>query len=652
MDENYLDSLLNEIKLDNEIDEDIEKQIDNQISSETAPKNEPVTVDNLVDVDSKATIDNRDIENAVTSFDELDKLDNLADLDMEGLDFDDIDFDDVDITKITNDKDGDENDPLFDSLDDINIDEFFGETSNNTEEQEKLFADDMKDNASNTIVDKTVYENTPDENNQDMSSFDGNSIDENLFSDNTTDENLYGDNTTEENLYSNTIPSDDNFPMENAVDDNVYNSNPFEDNSFNGISADTDKSYESNSSDGNEYDNLSLGSDGDGESNTSKENQADVNNELDELFSMLGISDDDLEAKAKEQEAGTVSNSVNKKSEETSDDNMLFMEDITDLNDIPERNSKNKKGKKSISQIVFGDPDEDEDEGPTAEELEKKKALKEEKKAKKKEEAEEKKQKQAEKNQLKEAKNKAKTEKKQLEIKKRQQEEALNAEPEKKLNKYVVAIIFVVLFALAGLLVMGTKTFSYELVINKATDYFQRQKYHMAYDQIAGVEVKEKDKPLSEKIYTVMYVQRLYESYENNMRLDRPSKALDSLLRGLDKYDEHYNEAVELGIVSDIDYAKSNILTALSATYGLTEEDAKAMNQLTGYEYTQALAARSANVDTSKFVSSSLNNEDDKSSESNTSTDTSTEASTEALPEDAITTDPSDITTDEGTGIE
>lgn len=279
--------------------------------------------------------------------------------------------------------------------------------------------------------------------------------------------------------------------------------------------------------------------------------------------------------------------------------------DLADIEDISEKNPKHKKQKsnhkKTISEILFGEPDEDDIEET---------ALFEEKKAKKKEEREKKK---VERDAKKEEKNAAKQEmlavkqseeskKKQAKAdKKRAKEEAYAAELEeeknsKKVSTPVVIIVFVLFALLAGGVVLGTKNFSYSQVIKKATDYFERQRYRLAYNEVSGVEVKEKDQDLKDRIYTVMYVERLYESYENNMTLNRPDKALDALLRGLEKYDEHYEEAVELDIVKDIDSCRDKIINALWNTYGITEDGAYAILAMEGQEYSQMLLTLSENV--------------------------------------------------------
>ena len=313
--------------------------------------------------------------------------------------------------------------------------------------------------------------------------------------------------------------------------------------------------------------------------------------DLDDLFSALGID---------ETEGVATDNYV---SGEDDLDQLLQAtmassfedDDLADIEDISEK-SKGKKSKaktkekKTMSEILFGAPDEDDEEEERL--LEIKKAEKEAKKAKKKEDAEIKKAAKQEKLQLKNTDDaKKKTEKAE---KKRAKEAELIAELEaekgqKKVPTAVVVIVFAAFIALGLIVVIGAKSFNYSQVIRKATDYFERQRYRLAYEEVAGIEVKEEDEELRDRIYTVMYVERLYESYENNMTLERPDKALDSLIRGLEKYEEHYEEAVALGIAKDIKSVKEKIVNALWNTYGLSEAAAYEIMKLEGIEYSDAL---------------------------------------------------------------
>lgn len=344
------------------------------------------------------------------------------------------------------------------------------------------------------------------------------------------------------------------------------------------------------------------------------------NQELDDIFSSLGVdmSNDDVEDYTKSQDGfDDLFQSSMELSLENGD--LDDIEDLTELKSAKSGKKKKKKekgqkrekgaskdgenidlsGKKTIKEILFGEPDEDDREEEIL--FEQKKAQKEIDKAKKAEEKAEKKAADAEKKALKlKESDKKKKEKSDKKAQKEQElREELEAEKDaKKVPTFVVILVFLLFAVLGCFVVMGTKSFDYSKVIKKATEYFDRKRYRLAYDEIAGVEVKEEDEDLRDRIYTVMYVERLYESYENNVSLERYDKALDSLIRGLQKYDEHYAEAVELKIVDDIDLCKEKIVTALWDTYYLSEADAYYIMSLEGQEYTKALEKRCEQIKT------------------------------------------------------
>lgn len=286
------------------------------------------------------------------------------------------------------------------------------------------------------------------------------------------------------------------------------------------------------------------------------------------------------------------------------------MEDLKDIGEI-----KPEKKKKSFMDVLFGEDDSDE---PTPEELEEKRQKKEEAKLKRKEENKEKKAAQNEKKQKNQKEKQAKLASKKA-ARKAEEVKLLAAEgPEKKLNKPLCVIVILFFLCIGGAVILGTNVFDYTLVITKATTYFERQKYGMAYREILGVNVKEQDKDLESRIYTVMYVERQYEAYENYRVMDKPDKALDSLLQGLAKYDDYYQEAQTLNILDDYNYAKNQIVTALNEAYGMTEADALELLKLPDQEYTEQIRLRSADVQ--------FNN----SSETSSGNAVSTEAGTES----------------------
>ncbi|MBQ9200450.1 MAG: hypothetical protein IJ141_09775 [Lachnospiraceae bacterium] len=536
MDENYLDDLLNAVSSDNK-------------------KNSKV--DESVEKDSGVNIDMGDLSDL-----SLDEFDDLDSLDLGDLDFDDIDFDDIDITSL----DSKPKKKVKEEQEDFSLDALFDEP----EEQ------------SDSIDDAEDLEAFLDEPEKEFMSY----------------VESGPEPVAEPELEPEPIPE----PIPEPAAEPELEPEPI-----------PEPIPEASNQEEASQDSSSLSVD---------------DMDLDDLFSALGIED---ESKVEEDYVKSEDSSLDAMSGDLSDLGEVFgdfstsdalgepdefgsLDDIADISEVKseagkkakkEKKAKGKakadketKEKKTLSQILFGEPDAEELE--EEEKLKAKKAAKKEERAKKKEENKEKK---AEKLELKKTtddKKKAeKLEKKKVKAEAAEEEAKLEAEENgKPVSKVLTGIIFGAFAALAAVVILGTNAFNYKRVIKKAADYFERQRYRLAYDEVAGVDVKEKDQELKDRIYTVMYVERLYESYENNMKLNRPDKALDSLIRGLEKYDEHYDEAVELEIVDDINLCRSNILSALSVTFDISEDTAYEIMEYDGQEYIDALARYSESIQT------------------------------------------------------
>ena len=133
MDENYLDSLLNEVSLDKEIDHKIEEELDSQMQQEKRQYQEQqlISDEELFNLDLEFDVNNmlpeQDVHFSEAQMDELDHLDSLADLDIGDLDFSDIDFDDLDVTKLDGVNTEDLDDLLKDFEGDLDVANLFGE---------------------------------------------------------------------------------------------------------------------------------------------------------------------------------------------------------------------------------------------------------------------------------------------------------------------------------------------------------------------------------------------------------------------------------------------------------------------------------------------------------------------------------------------
>lgn len=549
MDENYLDQLLKEVE---ETTNSNKESDDIDISKEVADS-EDTTIEERLDEDASSIrgVAWSDAEIPVDEISELDELDKLADLDMDSLDFEDIDFDDIDVTKMNVNpvqlekeledfEHLDIDESYFDDSEDLAFEEEFKKLKH-AEGSEPYFEDqDYVD----TFEEQEASLESDTDNLNDTDSIETKSYDANETMD-SKDSSDSIDSFMDEILGA----SSDGFESSDASFDDAFNKS-FED-SFN-------KAFDDSA---------------DSEADESSDESSTQNDDMDDLFAMLGIEEDPSKMAA--------SAAPDPANEIPDFEIPPELADVQDINDVKKNN------KKSFMDILFGEDDEEEVLTPEQEEelTREKEAKKEAKLAKKEADKAEK----AEKKKLKKENKTA-----QINAKKaarKAEDERILAEdgPEKKLNKPLVVIIMIFFLAIGGAVIVGTNVFDYTLVITKAKNYFERQKYGLAYREIVGVEVKEKDEELESRIYTVMFVERQYEAYQNYVKMNRPDQALNALLIGLDKYDEYYEEAVELDIVSDIDYAKGEILTALQEVFGMSESDAKELIALDNAEYTEAI---------------------------------------------------------------
>ena len=257
------------------------------------------------------------------------------------------------------------------------------------------------------------------------------------------------------------------------------------------------------------------------------------------------------------------------------------------------------KKKKNIFARIFGNIREDlteeeieerkrlalekfeEDEQKAADEAAREKLNKEEKAKRKEEEAA---QKQEEKELLarkKAEEKRAKAEQKRLQKDKREQaKRALLAEIEEnegKINKFGASIIIVMFAAMLCLIMFGTSYYNYKISIDKAQFDFDLQRYDDAYNDVYGLEIKEEDMELYDKIMTVQYVNVQLLSYMRYNSLDMDAEALDSLMKGLRRYEKFIQHGTELGIMEDLNYLKKEIVEQLNSVYGIDEETAYAM---------------------------------------------------------------------------
>ncbi len=99
--------------------------------------------------------------------------------------------------------------------------------------------------------------------------------------------------------------------------------------------------------------------------------------------------------------------------------------------------------------------------------------------------------------------------------------------------------------------------------------------------------MQDKDPELYDKILTVMKVQQALDSYSSYAVMKYYPDALDSLLRGLQKYDENIDMALDLEIEGDMKVCKNRILSILKDEFSLSEQEAYNILSLDDEAYTR-----------------------------------------------------------------
>lgn len=143
-----------------------------------------------------------------------------------------------------------------------------------------------------------------------------------------------------------------------------------------------------------------------------------------------------------------------------------------------------------------------------------------------------------------------------------------------RINRAGASIVFLFFAMIAVVIVAGTSIFSYAFSIRNAEYEFDRDEYTLAYNEIYGLDIKDEDIVLYDRIMTVMYVQKQLNSYYNYYGMNDKPRALDSLLKGLQRYEKYIELAVKLDVDSDLDTVRKKILAEINASFLLTEQEA------------------------------------------------------------------------------
>lgn len=263
----------------------------------------------------------------------------------------------------------------------------------------------------------------------------------------------------------------------------------------------------------------------------------------------------------------------------------LNLEEVEEIEEEEpeEENDKKKKKKKNKEEKSDKKPnlltrllEDDADEEPTQEELEAevaKKAQKEEKKQAKKAAAAEKKQ------QAKEAAAAKKAEKEAAKKRKAEAEEP--PEPWPPFTKKVIPLIMLFGATFVVLIVILSNVLSYSPYLSSARKYFDNRQYEKAYEQLMGIDIKEKDWKFYSQVRLMNQLQVKVTSYENHLLNGERQLALNDLVQAVLFYNEKLERAEELGLQKEFQVVYDEIESGLSEDFGITVDEASQLGTVT-----------------------------------------------------------------------
>lgn len=151
-----------------------------------------------------------------------------------------------------------------------------------------------------------------------------------------------------------------------------------------------------------------------------------------------------------------------------------------------------------------------------------------------------------------------------------------------------LSIVMLVLFVagVSVLISVLSSGFYYNNSVSQARDYYSNEQYEKAYDKLSGIKLNESDKTLYEQASTIMYVQKQYDSYENYMKLNMKTEALDSLIKGVNRYNSLRSQAQELGIDNKFTAVYQQIVSALQDTFKISETEAIGLSSMSDTDFT------------------------------------------------------------------
>lgn len=150
-----------------------------------------------------------------------------------------------------------------------------------------------------------------------------------------------------------------------------------------------------------------------------------------------------------------------------------------------------------------------------------------------------------------------------------------------RISPLAIILMITVIALLVGGIYIGSNVFSYNSNIKEATNSYIDNDYTKAYNLLAGMKLKDKDKDFYKQVENIMKVEKHINDFNSFITIEKYTYALEALIRGIESYDENIEASKELGTYEILETEMNEIDTLLKNYFGMSIEDARTIIQIT-----------------------------------------------------------------------
>ncbi len=175
----------------------------------------------------------------------------------------------------------------------------------------------------------------------------------------------------------------------------------------------------------------------------------------------------------------------------------------------------------------------------------------------------------------KEKKEKKPKEKKEKKVKPKKEKKPKEPDLSPPLPKKPVILITVMAASIFLLILLGSNFMSYSEDLSASKESYRNGRYVEAYTTISGRNVKSGDQQFYNQCAVMAMIEEEYQAYVALMDAKEYTMALDSLIRGIGRYDKYYEKAAEYDILPEYDELGQKIEQVLGEQFGMTSDQAR-----------------------------------------------------------------------------